>query len=234
LKIQVCLPGDSGQDLNLIFKIKLFSKIHFPLIFFSHILGSCLSRLFTYLFISMALSLLVCEQLKATSTNKYDSNCKAGIDTFPVPKGNPLQLFYLQRTANINTIICELNLNERGIPDPEKPISVYWIVYTEGGGKKELNYIQRNFAYGMDAKSIGNGVYKLNFVSYKKRIFYLKLHAAANRYQVFASINNKEAILQRIFVKVEGGSFWVPNIVFVEFRGTDPITGKEVMERFKP
>ena len=234
MKIQVCLPGDSGQDLNLIFKIKLFSKIHVPLIFFRYILGCWLSRLFIYLFICMALSLLAIEQLQAASINKYACNCKVGVDTFPVPKGNPLQLFYLQRTANINTIICELNLNAKGIPDPEKPINVYWMVYTEDGGKKELNYIQRNFAYGMDAKAVGNGVYKLNFVSYKKRIFYLKWHAAGNRYQVFAPINNKEAILQRIFVKVEGGSFWVPNIVYVEFRGIDPITGKEVMERFKP
>jgi hypothetical protein len=62
----------------------------------------------------------------------------------------------------------------------------------------------------------------------------LKWHAAGNRYQVFAPINHKEAVLQRIFIKVEGGSFWVPNIVYVEFRGTDPITGEEVMERFKP
>jgi hypothetical protein len=47
-------------------------------------------------------------------------------------------------------------------------------------------------------------------------------------------INNKEAILQRIFIKVSGGSFWVPNIVYVEFKGIDPVTGKEVIERFKP
>ncbi|MCW3088449.1 MAG: CDP-alcohol phosphatidyltransferase, partial [Sediminibacterium sp.] len=29
-------------------------------------------------------------------------------DTFPIPAGNPKQLFYLQRTNNTNTIICEL------------------------------------------------------------------------------------------------------------------------------
>ncbi len=35
----------------------------------------------------------------------------AAQDKFPVPLGNPKQLFYLQRTANTNTIICELNYN---------------------------------------------------------------------------------------------------------------------------
>ncbi|MEI8109934.1 MAG: DUF4833 domain-containing protein [Chitinophagia bacterium] len=166
--------------------------------------------------------------------NAASINFSKDVDSFPVPKGNPLQLFYLQRTANTNTIICELNTNAKGQPIPEKPVNVYWIVYTEGGAKKELNYIQRNFAYGIDAKSAENGSYKLHFVSYKKRVFDLKWNPAANKYQVFATINNKEAILHKIFVKVEGGSFWVPNIVYVEFRGTDPTTGKEVFERFKP
>jgi hypothetical protein len=156
------------------------------------------------------------------------------IDSFPVPSGNPSQLFYLQRTANTNTIICELNADSRGIPKPDKPVNVYWILFSAGGTKKELNYIQRNFAYGIDAKAQGNDTYALNFVSYKKRQFTLKWHAPLKKYQVFVPINNKEAILQRIFIKVSGGSFWVPNIVYVEFKGIDPVTGKEVIERFKP
>jgi hypothetical protein len=155
-------------------------------------------------------------------------------DSFPVPTGNAKQLFYLQRTANTNTIICELNSDSRGIPNPEKPINVYWLLFTQGGARKELNYIQRNFAYGIDYKSEGNDSYELHFVSYKKRKFYLRWYAPLKKYQVFASIDNKEAILQRIFVKVSGGSFWVPNIVYVEFRGLDPVSGKEVIERFKP
>lgn len=171
----------------------------------------------------------------ATDTSKsHRPAIGLAIDSFPVPTGNPKLLFYLQRTANTNTIICELNADSRGIPNPEKPINVYWLLFTEGSTRRELNYIQRNFAYGIDSKSEGNDTYELHFVSYKKRKFYLRWHAPLKKYQVFATINNKEAILQRIFVKVSGGSFWVPNIVYVEFRGLDPITGKEVLERFKP
>lgn len=171
----------------------------------------------------------------AGNLTKIDSRTsRVDNDSFPVPTGNAKMLFYLQRTANTNTIICEINADSRGIPNPEKPVNVYWLLFTAGGARKELNYIQRNFAYGIDSKSIGNDVYELHFVSYKKRKFYLKWHVPLKKYQVFATINNKEAILQRIFVKVSGGSFWVPNIVYVEFRGIDPLTGKEVLERFKP
>lgn len=197
----------------------IFSEI--PVFIFSYFIGGCLFLPF---------------EVHANSVTRSPLFyiTPAEVDTFPVPTGNSRQLFYLQRTANTNTIICELNADSRGIPDPEKPVNVYWILYSAGGVRKELNYIQRNFAYGIDAKAQGNDSYTLHFVSYKRRQFNLRWHAPLKKYQVFALINNKEAILQRIFIKVSGGTFWVPNVVYVEFRGIDPTTGKEVIERFKP
>ena len=155
-------------------------------------------------------------------------------DTFPVPSGNPNQLFYMQRTSNINTIICELNLNSKGQPDEVAPVHVFWIRYNEGGGHKELNYIQRVFAYGIKSQPLGNGTYNLHFVSFKKRSFVLMLSVRDNKYHVYATINQKQAVLNRIFIKTDGGTFWSPNVVYMEMKGTDVITGKEVMERFKP
>jgi len=154
-------------------------------------------------------------------------------DTFPVPTGNPNQLFYLQRTNNTNTIVCELNLNSKGVPDEESPVHVFWIRYAEGGARKELNYIQRVFAYGIKSQPEG-GAYKLHFVSFKKRTFNLMLSPKDNRYHVFAAINQKQAFLNRIFLKIDGGSFWSPNVVYMEMKGTDVNTGKELVERFKP
>ncbi len=155
-------------------------------------------------------------------------------DTFPVPGGNPNQLFYLQRTSNTNTIVCELNLDKKGQPDPEAPVHVFWIRYSEGGMRKELNYIQRVFAYGIKSLPQGNGSYKLHFVSYKKQMLTLMQSPKDNKYHVFATINQKQALLNRIFLKVDGGSFWSPNIVYMEMKGTDVTTGKEIVERFKP
>jgi len=39
--------------------------------------------------------------------------------------------------------------------------------------------------------------------------------------------------LSRIFIMINGGSFWSPNIEFVEIKGFDSATGKEVVERLK-
>ncbi len=155
-------------------------------------------------------------------------------DSFPVPSGNPNQLFYLQRTTNTNTIICELNIDSKGKLNEESPVHVFWIRYPEGGVHKELSYIQRVFAYGIKSQPQGNGTYKLHFVSYKKQSLTLMTSPKDNKYHVYATINQKQALLNRIFVKVDGGTFWSPNVVYMEMKGTDPVTGKELVERFKP
>lgn len=159
---------------------------------------------------------------------------------FQLP-GNPYQalpasvnrLFYVQRTPNANTIVYELNMGSDGQPDSDNPVHAYWIRYHEQGQKEELSYIQRKFAYGINAKSLGNGKYDIRFVSYKKYPLTL-MKGADGKYHIFATISQKQLILNRAFVKIEGGSFWVPKVLYVELRGTDPSTGKEYVERFKP
>ena len=173
---------------------------------------------------------------KHSIKNRYTANVVAidPQDTFPVPKGNPNQLFYLQRTNNTNTIVCELNLNNKGQLNEETPVHVFWIRFSEGGIRKELNYIQKMFAYGIKSQPQGNGAHKLHFVSYKKQTLMLMPSLKDNKYHVYATINQKQALLNRIFLKVDGGSFWSPNIVYMEMKGTDAVTGKELVERFKP
>jgi len=58
--------------------------------------------------------------------------------------------------------------------------------------------------------------------------------AEDNKYHIFVSADQKQIMLNRIFVKVEGGSFWLPNVVYVELKGTEQLTGKEIAYRFKP
>ena len=152
---------------------------------------------------------------------------------YPTPPTSTDRLFYVQRTPNANTIIYDLNLNNDGKLNTEQPVKVYWLKYAERGQKEELNYIQRKFAYGLNTKALNNGSYDIRFVSYKK--FPLTLMKGVDgKYHIFASVAQKQVILNRIFVKIEGGSFWIPNVLYVEIKGTDPETGKEIVDRFKP
>ena len=150
---------------------------------------------------------------------------------FPNPPIPPNHLFYLQRTPNKNTIMCELNYNS-GKLDDDDPVHVYWLRYTEQGQKQELNFIQRKFAYGMKSRKLAENRYEIYFVSYKK--FKMLLAPGADKkYHVFANINNKESILTKIYLHINGGSFWSPNVEYVEVTGLDPVTGQVVKERKK-
>ncbi len=152
---------------------------------------------------------------------------------FPIPKGIKNQLFYLQRDPNTNTIICELNVGKDGQLDEADPVKVYWMRYDEKGEKKELNYIQRKFAYGITSQAIGNNQYKLSFVSYKKFPMYLIKSVEDNQYHVYVTANNKKIELDKIFVRIEGGSFWTPHVKYVELTGKNPKNKLVVTERIK-
>ena len=148
-----------------------------------------------------------------------------------MPAGNSKQLFYLQRTSNTNTIVYELNYKNGSI-DTENPVQGFWIRYQEMGQREELSFIQRKFAYGLKTKKIADDQYELSFVSYKKYKMYLKL-GADKKYYVFTDINHKPAVLTSIFIKINGGSFWSPNIEYVEILGLEPNTKAAVKERLK-
>ena len=154
-------------------------------------------------------------------------------DTFPVPPHRSNSLFYLQRTPNTNTIICELN-EKNGAPDPDNPVHVLWIRYTEQKQRQELNFIQRHFAYGINSTPLGNGTYELHFVSYKKIAMYLRKSPVDNLHHVYVNIDNKQMLLNRIYIKINpGGTFWSPNVEYFEFKGIDTESGKELSQRVK-
>ena len=163
-----------------------------------------------------------------------ESFAGSAVDSFPVPKTGPKQLFYLQRTTNSNTIICDLNTDAKGQVIKDNPVHVYWIRYDEGGEKKELSYIQQTFAYGMKHELLSSGVYKLHFVSYKKQVFYLKRSPKDNQYKMYFVLNNKEFVLQKLFVRIDGGTFWVPNVIYMEILGKDEYSGTPFSYKFKP
>lgn len=155
------------------------------------------------------------------------------VDTFPVPKNMNNMMFYVQRTPNINTIVYELNYKDGNTLDTDDPIHVFWIRYAEGGKHKELNYIQRKFAYGLKTSQQSANSWKLKFVAYQKHPLFLQKTNEGN-YYVFTDINKKSAVLQRIYLKIDGGSFWKPNVVYIELKGYDVKTGAQVIERIKP
>ncbi|MVM39030.1 DUF4833 domain-containing protein [Spirosoma sp. HMF3257] len=155
---------------------------------------------------------------------------KPVVTSFPVPKPLPNQLFYLQRDPNANTIMCTLNV-KNGQLDKDDPVHVFWIRYTEESQHKELSYIQRTFAYGIKARALSNEEYELNFVSYKKFPLRLAKSERDSGYYVYANVNQKKVILKRLYVHIEGGTLWKPNVKYIQVEGVNASTGQNTVER---
>lgn len=156
-------------------------------------------------------------------------------DTFPVPVGIKNQLFYLQRTTNTNTVIYSLNVNEKGELDESTPVKVFWIRYPEGGMRKELNFIQKAFAYGTISKKNKDGSFTVQLVAYKKKEFTLRKSPVDNTYKMYTLINNKESEIKRVYIQIDpGGTLFNPNVRYIEMKGREAATNKPILERFKP
>lgn len=160
----------------------------------------------------------------------------AANDTFPKPEGIENMLFYVQRTINTNTIVYTLNQDKDGNLNESEPIKIYWVKYAQGGKIDPLTYIQKNYAYGVKTHLIDKEKksFLFEFVSYNKKQFYLMKSANDSKYHVYGFINNKLIILTNILVRVEGGTFWIPNVKYAEVKAFDQNTSSEITEIIKP
>ena len=94
--------------------------------------------------------------------------------------------------------------------------------------------IQRTLAYGLYTTAIQGilNAFEGHFLAYRKRKFIVKQDASGNPIALFL-INGKMQILKRVYVKVDETKF-MTTVDYIELFGKDPVTGREVYEKFKP
>lgn len=148
----------------------------------------------------------------------------------PTPVGRNL-LFFLQRTPDANTVIYEINFKKDGTIDPEKPVVGSWIRYEEDKKCKPLTGIEQRFAYGVKCKPIGKDEFEIRLVAYKKMPLYLLKSATDNTYKMYIKNGKDNLLLKRVFVKVDGGSFWFPKVQYIDLITAHSETGKEIIKR---
>jgi hypothetical protein len=157
---------------------------------------------------------------------------KAQKEQLPVPKEEN-QLFYLQRDPNSNTVVYSLNLKDGEI-DESSPVKTHWIMYEDGGERTGLSFIQRKMAYGVQHEKIAEGKFEIRIQAYKKIPVVVKRNEKSDKYAAFAKIGDKEMVLSRIYVRIDGGSRFNPNVKYIELSGYDPASREKVSHRFTP
>lgn len=136
---------------------------------------------------------------------------------------NIFHLFIIERSKDANQIFYDLNLTDSNQIATKSPMSIYWLRHTEKGKIVPLSWIQKNYAYGLNYLAISKTETIFQFVSYKNRNFHIKKDRKG-QFNVFTAFDNKELIVKKIYIYLEGGTFWFPKIPKVELHLEDPIT----------
>lgn len=155
--------------------------------------------------------------LSELEKSKYIIDGERGLpENYPVPKDIKGLLFYIQRNLNKNTVIYTINQNSDGFLNTDFPMNVFWIKYTEGGIKSDLNYLQTK-AFGYTSKQINNNTFEFKMDSHMALRFFIAKDSTDN-YNIITKINSKDAILSNIYVFAnEFGIF--PKVEYVELYG---------------
>jgi hypothetical protein len=163
-----------------------------------------------------------------------------GISAFIVPEVTPEKesqtLFRIARSKDPNEIWYALNLDQNGFLNTANPVKPFWVKQTASRKIEPLTWIQTHYAYGikvLDSENRKSGEWQFQFVSYKKRTFTLR-QTDGNQFKVYTNLDNLEIEVIRIFIQIEGGSFWVPSIPFVKLIGIVPESGEEITETIIP
>ena len=156
-----------------------------------------------------------------------------GGDRFPNPPDSPNRLFFIQRSTNANVVVYDANVIA-GKLNAKDPVHTYWYRFGEKEKKEELTAIQRTLAYGLYTSAVTGipNTYEGHFLAYRKRKFMVKQDATGDPIALFP-INGKMQILKRVFVSVDDSKF-MTTVNYIELFGKDPVTGRDVYEKFKP
>ncbi|CAG5018389.1 hypothetical protein DYBT9275_05991 [Dyadobacter sp. CECT 9275] len=157
--------------------------------------------------------------------------------TFPVPSEKPDMLFYLQRSLDFNSVIYEANYVEsRGGQrklNADDPVNIYWLMDDKEGSTKPLSKVQR-LGYGIRPADAEGDVVPIRLVAYQEMGIFLKPWPKEDRYRAHIMLGGRDVVLSRVFINIDGGTKLKPNVTYIEITGTDSLTGKGILHRFKP
>jgi len=140
-------------------------------------------------------------------------------------------LFFIERSKNKNLVQYDIRLTENSTLPDLRPVNVYWIL--ENGRHEELNPIEREYAYGIVHQE------KLDENKFKVILAGLKgveiiVERMNDSFKAMVSINGRESILEKIYIKSEEKSTGLPRVLYIDLFGRTKETGLPIKERIAP
>ena len=103
----------------------------------------------------------------------------------------------------------------------------------ENGRREELNSIERKYAYGIvRQEKLNKDKFKVIVAAFKS--LEIIVERMDDSFKAVVSINGKESILQKIYIKSEETAAGLPRVLYVDLFGQTKEKGLPVKERIAP
>jgi len=132
------------------------------------------------------------------------------------PAGAGGHLFVIERNLNANAVAYDVVTTRTGRLDPGSPLRVYWVMRAEQGQMRELDTLERSWAYGYDVRSCGADACTISLRALRTRPIVVEMKGDSPR--AITSIDRARAVLRRVFVTVARGGL-LPSVESVELFG---------------
>jgi Domain of unknown function (DUF4833) len=144
-------------------------------------------------------------------------------------KSDPL--FRIERSKNENVVQYDACIISDGDLSDSDPVSVYWIL--EKGQREDLSGIEKLFVYGIKfGKKLEKDKVEISLVALGNRKGVVEKNDG--KYRVVVSINGKESILEKIYVKSEEELIGPPEVLYIDLFGRTLAADTPVRERIVP
>ena len=150
---------------------------------------------------------------------------------FAASGGSASHLFFIERNKNRNLVQYDIRLPENGDLPDSRPVNAYWIL--ENGKREELNSIERQYAYGViRQEKLDKDKFKVILAAFKG--WEIIVERINDSFKAVISINGRESILHKIYIKSEETRAGFPRVLYVELFGRIKGTGLPIKERIVP
>jgi hypothetical protein len=141
------------------------------------------------------------------------------------------RLFHIERNKNANIVVYDARVMPDSSLAEKDPMVVYWIKEAEDNRIEDLKGIERKMAYGFSVESREGDRLVIDLVADVGRDLVVDRHAGG--YRAFIEIDGRRVLLDRIYIFAKE-TLMLPKVKYIELFGTDPDTGEEAYEKFKP
>lgn len=146
--------------------------------------------------------------------------------------GNGQTLFRIERSRDSHFLVYELERELLPSTSSDIPIGIYWVDPGHPDRRDPLTRIQSRYGYGIELMEHLSGTeeeWKFRMVSFPEKTLVLK-RKGTEGYGVFSQMNDREVMIEKLYVKFSNDSFWHPKVSHITIYGRDTETGSDLRE----